>query len=209
MKRFLLFALIALFVIHSKAQFAKGETLLGGNFYLTNNSGSPIIYGPLVFVANSKYFEITAKPQLIYFFGNNKAVGLLGGFHHYDYQQGVNQNYAGNGFDLGAFFKHYSFFYKGLGLAYQAGVNYAQSKEGGQGAKYKTSLSSIQISPTIVYRFTKHFSMEFLLGKAGVGRSVLRDNINNIKLEKTDFFVGFVDGVNISAYYVFSTKSKE
>jgi hypothetical protein len=209
MKCLFLFALIALMSINSRAQFSKGENLLGGNFYISNNSGSPILYGPSTFVENSKAFEIAATPQLIYFFSNNNAVGLLGGFHHYKNEQGFGQKYVVNGFDLGGFFKHYSFFYKSLGLAYQAGINYAQSKEEGQGAKYKISLSSIQISPNIVYRFTKHFSMEYVFGKAGVGRSVLKDINNNLKMEKTDFFVGFFNGLNVSAYYVFSKKNKE
>jgi hypothetical protein len=132
----------------------------------------------------------------------------LGGFHHYKSEQSPYQKYKSNGFDFGVFFKQYTFFYKGLGFAYQAGVNYAQSTEGGNGSKYKTSLSSIQITPDIVYRFTKHFSMEYAFGKAGVGKSVSKDINNSIKIDRTDFFVGFLSGLNVSAYYVFSKKKE-
>ena len=148
MKVFLLVALITLLVINSNAQFSKGETLLGGNFYITNNSGSPIINGPSVFVDNYKDLEIAATPQLIYFFSDNNAVGILGGFHHYKYEQGPDQKYEMNGFDLGAFYKHYSFFYKGLGLAYQVGGNYAQSKE--EGREQNTKFHSLQFRSTLI-----------------------------------------------------------
>lgn len=201
--------MILLSVGGAKAQFSKDEALLGGNFYIANNSNNPIANGPLVFIENYKAFEIAATPQLIYFFRNNNAMGVLVGFHHYEYEYEPDRKYNANGFDLGAFYKHYSFFYKGLGLAYQAGLNYAQSKEEGQGAKYKISLSSIQVIPNIVYRFTPHFSMEFVFGKAGLSRSVLRDINNNSKIDRTDFFVGFFNGVSVSAYYVFSKKAKE
>lgn len=110
MKCLFLFSLIAFLSFNSRAQFAKRETLLGGNFYVSNNSGSPIIYGPSAFVEHSKAFEIAATPQLIYFFSNNNAIGLLGGFHHYKNEQGFGQKYVVDGFDLGGFFKHYSFF---------------------------------------------------------------------------------------------------
>jgi len=209
MKRLFLFVFVLLLVISSKAQFSKGETLLGGNFYILNNTNNPITNGPIVFIDNYKAFEIAATPQVIYFFSDNKTVGILTGFHSYKSKYGTDQNYKGKGFDLGAFFKQYKFFYKGLGLAYQVGANYAQSKEGGNGADYKSFLTSVQLTPGIVYRFTKHFSMEYVFGKAGVGRSVLKDNNNNIKIERTDFFVGFFNGFNVSAYYVFSKKKEQ
>ena len=111
-----------------------------------------------------------------------------------------------NGYDFGLFFKQYKFFYKGLALAYSLGTNYAMTTQNGNGSKYKTTLVSLQLSPFVVYRYSDHFSLESSLGKAGVGKSVSKDEVNNITRKRTDYFIGVLNGFNISAYYVFGKK---
>jgi hypothetical protein len=206
MKRLLLLLLISSLCKYSVAQFYKGEKLLGGNVQIANSFSSPLIYGPdNTFFEGDKTFWATVTPHFIYFFRDNKAIGIQTGYQYYHLKQGTGDAQL-NGFDIGAFFKQYKFFYKGLALAYSAGAYYAMNTEKGNGSKYKNSLASLQVSPYIVYRFSNHFSMESSLGKAGIGRTVSKDELNNITYKRTDYFIGMFTGFNLSAYYVFGKK---
>jgi hypothetical protein len=206
MKHLLWAAYFIFFAEYTEAQFYKGEKLLGGNFQITNNFNSPIVNGPNgVFFEGDKTFSITLTPQIISFFADNKAIGLQTGAHYFDSKQGPG-DFEGNGFDFGVFFKQYKFFYRGLALAYSVGPNYAMSIEKSNGSKYKNTLASVQLSPYLVYRFSDHFSLESSLGKAGIGRSTVKDEINNITAKRTDYFIGMFTGFNLSAYYVFGKK---
>jgi hypothetical protein len=206
MKHLLWAAFFIFFTQYARAQFYKGEKLLGGNFQITNNFSSPVVNGPTgVFFEGDKTFSIAVTPQIISFFADNKAIGLQTGVEYYDSKQGPG-TFERNGFSIGLFFKHYKFFYKGLALAYSVGPNYASGIEKSNGSKYKNTFASVQLSPHIVYRFSDHFSLESSLGRAGIGRSTVEDQLNNITAKRTDYFIGMFSGFNLSAYYVFGKK---
>jgi hypothetical protein len=190
------------------AQFHHGEMLTGGNIFINNNASVPLLSGPGVFPDDSKDFEIFMTPQLIHFFRENKAIGLLMGFHSYK-SEVLGQKNINTGFDAGIFIKQYKFFYKGLGLYFQLGVNYARSNDKFNGiTEYRNSLASLKINPGLFYRFTRHFSMEYVFGEAGIGQSRSRQVPVDITVSRTEFFVGFFDGFNISAYYISSKRKK-
>jgi hypothetical protein len=139
---------------------------------------------------------------MIYFLGQNKAIGFQAGAHYYDSKQGTS-NFEGNGFDIGAFYKQYKFFYKGLALAYSVGGYRYMNTESGNGSKYKSHFTSVELAPYVVYRFSNHFSLESSIGKAGFGKTIGKDELNNITNRRTDYFIGMFTGLNLSAYYVF------
>ncbi len=204
---FLIF--LVLFTVNfSRAQFNKGETLLGGNFYVLNNSNNSFINVPNVLIENTKSFEVFLTPQIIHFFRDNTAVGLLTGFHSYKGGQGT-QKFTNTGYDAGIFFKRYKFLHERIGLYGQGGANYAQSILKHDDIKtYRNSFASLQLRPGVVYRFTKHFSMEYVFGVAGVGRARTKHIESNTATDRTEFTVGFFDGFNVSAYYIFSKKKE-
>ena len=77
MKKWLLILYIGLCGKYSAAQFYKGEKLLGGNIQIANSFGSPLIYGPgNTFFEGDKTFWATVTPHFIYFFRDNKAIGI-------------------------------------------------------------------------------------------------------------------------------------
>lgn len=208
MKLSLLILLVFFTVNFAKAQFNKGETLAGGNFYVLNNPNSSFISGPGVIIENTKAFEVFMTPQVIHFIKNNTGAGLLGGFHSYKSEQGT-QKFVGTGYDAGIFFKKYKFFRERIGLYGQLGVNYAQSTIKHDDIKaYTNSFASFQLRPGVVYRFSKHFTMEYVFGVAGLGKARSKHIASNTKTDKTEFSVGFFDGFNVSAFYIFSNKTK-
>ncbi len=88
-------------------------------------------------------------------------------------------------------------------------MNYAQSTIKNDDIKtYTNSFASFQLRPGVVYRFSKHFSMEYVFGVAGVGNAKSKNIESNTTTDKTEFSVGFFDGFNVSAYYIFSKKMK-
>ncbi len=101
----------------SRAQFNKGETLAGGNFYVLNNPNSSFISGPNVLIKNTNSFEVFMTPQVIRFIKNNIGVGLLAGFHSYKSEQ-ATQKFTGTGYDAGVFFISISFFMRGLAFMF-------------------------------------------------------------------------------------------
>jgi hypothetical protein len=78
--------------------------------------------------------------------------------------------------------------------------------DNGNGSKYKITLASLQVSPHLVYRFSDHFSLESMFGKAGIGKSTAKDELNGTDNKRIDYFLGMFSGFNLSAYYIFGRK---
>ena len=211
MKTNYLFITLILLSNISFAQFQKNEKLIGGNldiFTIREKNSNASTGGPFG-NTSAKETDINFRPEFIYIISKNLGLSLFGEIlsSKYSNNPGISETKS-KGYSVGIGISRYAFFTKGFGALVKLQGSYSPSWS----KYYDTStniypkdkyyLTNISLLPGLFYRFSKHFSLQGIIGRISYDHLLQkREDLPNSKTHN-QFSVGF-SNITLGAFYIF------
>jgi hypothetical protein len=210
MKARYLFIVFVFLSATSYSQFLKNEKLIGGNldFLRIKEVGTGTGGGPLGSTP-SKETYISFRPEFIYIINKNTGVSIFGELLSSNASNAsADVGYKTKGFAVGIGLSKYKFFTAGFGIFGRAQVSYSPSS----GQYYDTTatfypknsydLTNISLLPGVLYRFSKHFTLQATIGKISYDHLITKIESYSGSSKHDQFSASF-SNLTFSAFYIF------
>ena len=203
---------IFIFILFSQnfsyAQFEKKEKMLGGNiniFITKEKNGSIGGGGPLGNVY-AKETAIKFMPEFTYIFAKNSSLSLLAGYVS-DFTTASNFKSKSKGYLIGIALSKHHFVTNRFSIFGRLQISYSPTKinlSDADGNTDKTNhfLTNIGIYPGFAFRFSKHFSMNAIIGRISYDHLTNKQDGQNETRTIDEFNFGFTN-ISFGAFYIF------